>query len=156
MGRGARGSRASSRSGSADDTASVQDLEQREAERTLAQAQARVVSAVIEYDGYLDEIKRITKSTIQAYRAARLHSQRQDSFDQLTAMLGPYLPARGGFTDWRGRDVKGMQKEILQNGPIEVAFFVYSDFQTYTSGVYHRTASSEGPMGGHAVRILGW
>ena len=53
-------------------------------------------------------------------------------------------------------DVKGMQKEILQNGPIEVAFFVYSDFQTYTSGVYHRTASSEGPMGGHAVRILGW
>jgi cathepsin B len=28
-------------------------------------------------------------------------------------------------------DVNGMQKEILQNGPIEVAFFVYSDFQTY-------------------------
>tara|TARA_B100000795_G_scaffold257660_1_gene231084 strand:+ start:106 stop:420 length:315 start_codon:yes stop_codon:yes gene_type:complete len=53
-------------------------------------------------------------------------------------------------------DVKGMQKEILQNGPIEVAFFVYSDFQTYSSGIYHRTASSEGPMGGHAVRILGW
>mmetsp|Transcript_63648 Transcript_63648/g.175606 ORF Transcript_63648/g.175606 Transcript_63648/m.175606 type:complete len:532 (+) Transcript_63648:687-2282(+) len=114
MGRGARGSRASSRSGSADDTASVQDLEQREAERTLAQAQARVVSAVIEYDGYLDEIKRITKSTIQAYRAARLHSQRQDSFDQLTAMLGPYLPARGGFTDWRGRDVKGMQSVTVR------------------------------------------
>lgn len=114
MGRGKRGSRASSRSGSVDGTASVQDLEQREAERTLAQAQARVVSAVIEYDGYLDEIKRITKSTVQAYRAARLHSQRQDSFDQLTAMLGPYLPARGGFTDWRGRDVKGMQSVTVR------------------------------------------
>ena len=64
--------------------------------------------------------------------------------------------AKSAYMVSKPGDVKGMQKEILQNGPIEVAFFVYSDFQTYSSGVYHRTASSEGPMGGHAVRILGW
>lgn len=64
--------------------------------------------------------------------------------------------AKSAYMVSKPGDVKGMQKEILQNGPIEVAFFVYSDFQTYSSGIYHRTASSEGPMGGHAVRILGW
>ena len=46
---------------------------------------------------------------MHAYRQARLHSQRQDAFDQLTACLGPFQAARGGFEDWRGRDVKGMQ-----------------------------------------------
>ena len=64
--------------------------------------------------------------------------------------------AKSAYMVSKPGDVKGMQKEIVQNGPIEVAFFVYSDFQTYSSGIYHRTASSEGPMGGHAVRILGW
>ena len=49
-----------------------------------------------------------------------------------------------------------MQREIMTHGPIEVAFFVFSDFQTYHRGVYHRTAASQGPLGGHAVRVLGW
>jgi len=44
--------------------------------------------------------------------------------------------------------------EIFQNGPVETAFTVYSDFVTYKSGVYRHTSGS--PLGGHAVRIVGW
>ena len=42
----------------------------------------------------------------------------------------------------------------MTNGPVEAAFSVYSDFETYVNGVYsHKTGT---PLGGHAVRILGW
>jgi len=47
-----------------------------------------------------------------------------------------------------------MQNEIFNNGPVEVAFSVYRDFMTYTSGVYqHKTG---GLLGGHAVKAIGW
>jgi len=47
-----------------------------------------------------------------------------------------------------------MQNEIFNNGPIEVAFSVYRDFLSYTSGVYqHKTG---GLLGGHAVKAIGW
>merc|ERR1711869_167671 len=49
-----------------------------------------------------------------------------------------------------------MQHEIMTKGPIEVAFFVFSDFMHYKNGTYFRTAAATGPIGGHAVRILGW
>jgi len=51
--------------------------------------------------------------------------------------------------------VRGMQEEILENGPIEVAFFVFTDFKPYAGGVYQRTAKGE-YEGGHAVKIIGW
>lgn len=43
----------------------------------------------------------------------------------------------------------------MNNGPIQAAFLVFSDFTSYKSGVYHKT---EGAMqlGGHAVEIVGW
>jgi cathepsin B len=51
-------------------------------------------------------------------------------------------------------DVAAMQTEIMTYGPIEVAFDVYQDFFSYTSGVYvHKTGSL---AGGHAVKIIGW
>jgi len=44
--------------------------------------------------------------------------------------------------------------EISTNGPIEVAFQVYSDFMSYSSGIYyHHSGSYEG---GHAVKMLGY
>jgi len=47
-----------------------------------------------------------------------------------------------------------MQNELFNNGPIEVAFSVYRDFLSYTSGVYqHKTG---GLMGAHAVKAIGW
>lgn len=53
-------------------------------------------------------------------------------------------------------DVEGMQRELMEHGPIEVAFYVYSDFYQYKSGVYQRSAQARGPVGGHAVKLIGW
>jgi cathepsin B len=47
-----------------------------------------------------------------------------------------------------------IQKEILQNGPLEGAFTVYQDFMAYKSGVYVHTSGSM--LGGHAIKIIGW
>jgi len=47
-----------------------------------------------------------------------------------------------------------IMQEIFTNGPVEVAFTVYSDFLTYKSGVYQYVSGDE--LGGHAVRMLGW
>ena len=49
---------------------------------------------------------------------------------------------------------EGIQKAIMEGGPVETAFTVYSDFANYVSGVYHHV--SGGVEGGHAVRIVGW
>merc|ERR1712125_138589 len=49
-----------------------------------------------------------------------------------------------------------MQKEIMTNGPIQVAFKVYKSFMTYKSGVYKKHIWEILPEGGHAVKIIGW
>ena len=53
-------------------------------------------------------------------------------------------------------DADAMRREILAHGPIVVGFYVYSDFAQYRSGVYRRSAYAEGPLGGHAVKLIGW
>jgi cathepsin B len=45
-------------------------------------------------------------------------------------------------------------RAIMEGGPVETAFTVYSDFANYSSGIYHHTTGSQ--LGGHAVRIVGW
>merc|ERR1711918_28826 len=46
------------------------------------------------------------------------------------------------------------QAEIMANGPVTVAFTVYSVFENYAGGVYvHKTGTMSG---GHAVKMLGW
>lgn len=51
--------------------------------------------------------------------------------------------------------VAAIQTDIMTNGPVSAAFTVYSDFLTYKSGVYVKTSGAT-PLGGHAVKILGW
>ena len=48
------------------------------------------------------------------------------------------------------------QRELLAHGPFEVAFFVYSDFMQYKGGVYRKGPQAQGPLGGHAVKLVGW
>jgi len=50
--------------------------------------------------------------------------------------------------------VSQIQTEIMTHGPVEASFSVYSDFESYQSGVYIHTTGSY--LGGHAVKILGW
>jgi len=47
-----------------------------------------------------------------------------------------------------------IQQAIMQGGPMEVAFTVYSDFENYASGVYHHVSGEM--AGGHAVKVVGW
>jgi len=49
-----------------------------------------------------------------------------------------------------------MQKDIMTNGPIQVAFMVYKSFMSYKSGVYKKHFWEILPEGGHAVKIIGW
>jgi len=52
--------------------------------------------------------------------------------------------------------VQNMMKEIMTNGPIQVAFKVYKSFMSYKSGVYQKHFWELLPEGGHAVKIVGW
>jgi len=52
--------------------------------------------------------------------------------------------------------VTNMQKEIMTNGPIQIAFSVYKSFMSYKSGVYQKHWNEFLPEGGHAVKIVGW
>jgi len=72
--------------------------------------------------------------------------------------IGPadMYSAESAYAVAKPGDVEGIQNEIMQHGPVEVGFYVFSDFQSYNSGVYKRTASAQGPTGKHAVKIVGW
>merc|ERR1712232_132895 len=52
--------------------------------------------------------------------------------------------------------VTNMQKEIMTNGPVQVAFMVYKSFMSYQSGVYQKHWYEFLPEGGHAVKVVGW
>jgi len=47
-----------------------------------------------------------------------------------------------------------IKQMILEGGPVETAFTVYSDFENYAGGVYKHVSGSS--VGGHAVKIVGW
>ena len=47
-----------------------------------------------------------------------------------------------------------IQQMIMEGGPVETAFTVYSDFENYAGGVYHHVSGSM--AGGHAVKFVGW
>jgi len=49
-----------------------------------------------------------------------------------------------------------MQKEIMTNGPVQVAFMVFKSFMSYKSGVYQKHWYEFSPEGGHAVKVIGW
>lgn len=56
------------------------------------------------------------------------------------------------------RSIRGetnIMQELVTNGPMYVAFSVYSDFPTYKSGVYTKTSGSS-YLGGHAVTLVGY
>lgn len=51
-------------------------------------------------------------------------------------------------------DEKTIMRELMENGPAEVAITVYEDFMAYKGGVYHHVKGSA--LGGHAIRLVGW
>jgi len=67
---------------------------------------------------------------------------------------GRQLLGGGGGGVQHASGEAGIQKAIMEGGPVETAFTVYTDFANYASGIYHHV--SGGVEGGHAVRIVGW
>jgi len=59
-------------------------------------------------------------------------------------------------TSYAINGVDNMMKEIMTNGPIQVAFKVYKSFMSYKTGVYSKHFWEFLPEGGHAVKIVGW
>jgi len=53
------------------------------------------------------------------------------------------------------RNATAIQNEMLVNGPVEAGMDVYSDFMSYSSGIYTNTTGAT-YLGGHAVKIVGW
>ena len=53
-------------------------------------------------------------------------------------------------------DAIGLQRELLRHGPVEVGLLVYLDFMHYAKGIYRRSPLATHPLGGHAVRLIGW
>ena len=54
------------------------------------------------------------------------------------------------------QDDRGIKREILKNGPVIAQMVIYTDFLTYSSGLYHRTDDAFKFNGQHIVKILGW
>jgi len=52
------------------------------------------------------------------------------------------------------RGEENIMQDLVENGPVEAAFTVYSDFEAYKSGVYKHTTGQA--LGGHAVKIIGY
>ena len=48
---------------------------------------------------------------------------------------------------------ENIQKMIMEGGPVETAFTVYSDFENYAGGIYHHVSGTM--AGGHAVKFVG-
>merc|ERR1711957_782175 len=63
---------------------------------------------------------------------------------------GRQLLGGGGGGVQHASGEAGIQKAIMEGGPVETAFTVYTDFANYASGIYHHV--SGGVEGGHAVR----
>lgn len=57
-------------------------------------------------------------------------------------------------TSYSVRGVEKIQQDLMTNGPGEVSFTVYADFEAYTGGVYQHKSGSQ--LGGHAVKFIGW
>lgn len=47
-----------------------------------------------------------------------------------------------------------IKTELMKNGSVQSAHEIYQDFMVYSSGIY--VAKITKPLGGHAIRIVGW
>merc|ERR1719329_534267 len=74
-----------------------------------------------------------------------------------------YCTGSGDFTRYKCpksnmlEDETSIKNGVLQMGAAETGFYVYEDFMDYKSGIYsHDNTTSNLPLGGHAVKIIGW
>lgn len=54
------------------------------------------------------------------------------------------------------QDMVGIKKEIMKNGPVIGQLTPYTDFLTYSEGMYQRTSEAFKFPGNHLVKVVGW
>jgi ribosomal protein L7/L12/C1A family cysteine protease len=64
-----------------------------------------------------------------------------------------YLPQSQNYYD---DFIEQIKMEIFQNGPVVIIFDVYSDFNSYSYGIYTHTSGDLYPQGSTARIIVGW
>ena len=99
---------------SARDVPAAKGKDQAAASPEVSAASSNVVQKCMALDQYVDDIRECLRRALRMFRAAKRHSERQHAFEELSAMLGPRLTARNGYTDWRGRGVEGLQSMIIE------------------------------------------
>lgn len=52
------------------------------------------------------------------------------------------------------KTINDIKRRLMEEGPMETGFQVYSDFMNYKGGIYVKTSNQL--LGGHAVKIVGW
>ena len=57
---------------------------------------------------------------------------------------------------FKAEDIDQIAASIMMYGSVSSAFTVYPDFENYVKGIYHLSNKKLQPLGGHAVRIVGW
>ena len=95
-----------------------------------------------------DKIKKEAKGSPYSFKKGSVMNLSEGDTEVHSPSDGPLQP------DILKKNVARMKKEIMDNGPIVVGMWVYSDFYQYKSGVYER--ASDKLMGGHAIEIVGW
>lgn len=65
-----------------------------------------------------------------------------------------YRAHAGSIRNFHKSDMRSVQEEIMNHGPVMTGFMVMQDFMQYSSGVYHHVTGSL--LGGHAIKIVGW
>ncbi len=54
------------------------------------------------------------------------------------------------------KDVEGIKKEIMLNGPVIGQLTPNTDFLTYHEGIYQKSQESFRFQGNHLVKVVGW
>jgi hypothetical protein len=75
-------------------------------------AQMAVVEAILALEAYTAVVREAVERCVGMYKKCRLHSERRDVLDEVTALLGPPRQGMRGYKDWRGKGSTGMQDAI--------------------------------------------
>ncbi|CAM9689736.1 unnamed protein product [Choristocarpus tenellus] len=80
---------------------------------TVHSAQMVLIASVMAYEKCVSAVHDCIERGRTAYHEAHTYSEQHKAFEEVTANLGFYQPARAGYNDWRGQPVIGLQNATV-------------------------------------------